>query len=276
MTGPNAHWTGLFRLSFEDCRDDTKLTQGQINAAISEGEHEERGFLRFDRESRMIWVIKRLDYEFPNKQMSGTQRAAVATHIKKFPKGSVVLGFLERYKEWGEPFDRLYHGVRDTLSHSPYHGHGYKEEGSKEEGSKGEGSKGEGRRKRISYQYRAMFEEEFETEFWTLWPKTRRISKREAKEAYVESRAKGTPKDEIIKGLRKQIKSKAWQKDQGEFIPHPHRWLKKERWTDEVGAIEDVSPGRRVGGEEPPPPDDEAKARIAELAKGVSEKLRME
>jgi hypothetical protein len=38
----------------------------------------------------------------------------------------------------------------------------------------------------------------------------------------------------IVDGLRKQVVSTAWTKDNGQFVPHPSTWLNGKRWEDEV------------------------------------------
>ena len=39
--------------------------------------------------------------------------------------------------------------------------------------------------------------------------------------------------EKIMQGLRDYKTSDQWEKDDGEFIPHPTTWLNQQRWNDE-------------------------------------------
>ena len=71
-----------------------------------------------------------------------------------------------------------------------------------------------------------MFEQ-----FWIAYP-----NKKTKKKAY-DSWKKINPSDklfkEIMSGLERSKSSKQWQKDDGQYIPHPTTWLNQERWNDE-------------------------------------------
>ena len=38
----------------------------------------------------------------------------------------------------------------------------------------------------------------------------------------------------MIQAVEKQKQSTQWQRDGGQYIPHPATWLNQERWEDEV------------------------------------------
>ena len=73
--------------------------------------------------------------------------------------------------------------------------------------------------------------------FWSLYP--RKVSKQTALKAFL----KLSPNDEllqlIIKGVEIQSKTDQWQKDNGQFIPHPATWLNQRRWEDEIKKTND-------------------------------------
>ena len=47
--------------------------------------------------------------------------------------------------------------------------------------------------------------------------------------------------DVVLLAVEKQKKSKQWQADQGQYIPHPATWLNQGRWDDELEeALPDV------------------------------------
>ena len=69
--------------------------------------------------------------------------------------------------------------------------------------------------------------------FWEEhWPRTRRKQKKNAREQW--SRIKPALYEKIFSALERQKKQPAWNKDGGAFIPYPHRWLRDQRWEDEV------------------------------------------
>ena len=68
--------------------------------------------------------------------------------------------------------------------------------------------------------------------FWKLYPK--KTAKKKAIEAW--EKAEDKPAIEIIlAAVKAQSASEQWQKDGGQFIPHPATWLNQGRWADEIG-----------------------------------------
>lgn len=67
-------------------------------------------------------------------------------------------------------------------------------------------------------------------QFWQLYPK------KIAKQAAIKSWAKLTPdqKTSAVAVLPKHITCDSWQRDGGQFIPHPATWLNNSRWLDEI------------------------------------------
>ena len=73
--------------------------------------------------------------------------------------------------------------------------------------------------------------------FWLAYPK--RIGKTAAYKAW--GKAKLPALDVVLLAVEKQKKSKQWQADQGQYIPHPATWLNQGRWDDELEeALPDV------------------------------------
>lgn len=68
--------------------------------------------------------------------------------------------------------------------------------------------------------------------FWAAYPK--RVSKSNAVKAF----AKIKPDDDLlavmISAVEKQKQSDQWQKDNGQYIPHPATWLNQRRWEDDM------------------------------------------
>lgn len=67
-------------------------------------------------------------------------------------------------------------------------------------------------------------------EFWSAYPK--KVGKKEAQKAFAKVPKADWPK--LVPAVEAQIKSKQWQKDNGQFIPHPATWLNQGRWEDSV------------------------------------------
>jgi hypothetical protein len=68
-------------------------------------------------------------------------------------------------------------------------------------------------------------------EFWSAYPK------KVGKKAAVKAWAKATDKpgvQEVIGKINELKSTKEWQKDGGQFIPHPATWLNEGRWDDAV------------------------------------------
>lgn len=68
--------------------------------------------------------------------------------------------------------------------------------------------------------------------FWQKYP--RKTDKTKAKAKW--GKLKMTPAlfEQIMTSLAAQCMSAGWQKDDGQFIPHPTTWLHNKRWEDEV------------------------------------------
>lgn len=70
--------------------------------------------------------------------------------------------------------------------------------------------------------------------FWNAYPKKK--GKQSAEKAF----KKIAPDEALCKimlnALEEQKQSAEWQKDSGQFIPHPATWLNGKRWEDEIGV----------------------------------------
>ena len=74
--------------------------------------------------------------------------------------------------------------------------------------------------------------------FWAAYPK--KVGKQAAVKAFTRlARDRAlTPESlpGILAALDRQKRSRDWQKDGGQFIPHPATWLNGRRWEDEEGT----------------------------------------
>ena len=67
-------------------------------------------------------------------------------------------------------------------------------------------------------------------EFWKAYPK--KIGKGAAEKAYAKAGINGHLPD-ILTAIERARATEQWQRDHGQFIPHPATWLNQRRWEDE-------------------------------------------
>ena len=75
------------------------------------------------------------------------------------------------------------------------------------------------------------FEEQAFNEFWKLYPK--KVNKKGAFTSFKRIKHLKTELPLILAAVEKFKASKDWQKDNGQFIPHPQTFINQERWKDE-------------------------------------------
>lgn len=73
-------------------------------------------------------------------------------------------------------------------------------------------------------------EARFET-FWTAYP--RKVAKDAARKAWNQRKPTEALMVDILAAIARQTLSAQWQRDGGQFIPHPATWLRQGRWQDE-------------------------------------------
>lgn len=232
MTGPRSNLLGFFRLSYDDCVDETELTVHQINTAIKVGEAKD--FLIYDRDSRYVWVINRLAKEFPKGEMNDIQRRGIMKSLEDAPCYKLILRICEKYLYFGEPFVTLGERVRERVG--PTLG---KRDGKQRAESRIQ--KAESRKPEAE-----SIVAEFENSFWTEWPEEYRSKKQDALREFIRARKAGTSLAEIIEGIKRQKQGRRWREG---FVPHPDRWIKKGRWTDAVVGDKKISREATATGE---------------------------
>lgn len=94
-----------------------------------------------------------------------------------------------------------------------------------------EGREGKGKEGKDDASRDALFDT-----FWKAYP--RKVGKDEARKAF--DKRKPTPEllNAILAAIEVQRQTLDWQKDGGQFIPHPATWLNQGRWQDEIGGDE--------------------------------------
>ena len=68
--------------------------------------------------------------------------------------------------------------------------------------------------------------------FWKAYPK--RVGKGKASEEWQKIKAPRPDLDQVLAAITTQKRSKAWRKEDGQYIPNPSRWINERRWEDEA------------------------------------------
>jgi predicted phage replisome organizer len=69
-------------------------------------------------------------------------------------------------------------------------------------------------------------------EFWTAYPK--KVGKAAAKKAYAKIKPTAELHEQMLRAIDTAKRSDQWQRDNGQYIPHPTTWLNRGGWDDEL------------------------------------------
>lgn len=81
--------------------------------------------------------------------------------------------------------------------------------------------------------------------FWEAYPRKEGKQKAEAAFAKV-----AVSLDVLLAAIEQQKKSAQWQKDNGQFIPHPATWLNGKRWEDQMETVTAAPQSRELDADE--------------------------
>jgi len=70
--------------------------------------------------------------------------------------------------------------------------------------------------------------------FWAAYPK--KVAKKYARKAWDKLDVSDSLQTSILSAIKAQRQTDAWQKDKGQFIPHPTTWLNGGNWDNDVGG----------------------------------------
>lgn len=76
------------------------------------------------------------------------------------------------------------------------------------------------------------YEEIAFNEFWSAYPK--KVNKKGCYKSFCKIKSLKEEMPLIMSALERFKASKGWQKDNGQFIPHPTTFINQERWKDEI------------------------------------------
>lgn len=117
-------------------------------------------------------------------------------------------------------------------------------------------------------------------EFWSAYP--RKTAKPNAERAWRRLSPSAELRETMLRALRAQCGSEQWQRDGGQYIPHPATWLNGRRWEDHIEApqvdkppvdntaravLRDLEEARRAAQS---PEAQEARKRVMQAIKGVA------
>lgn len=97
--------------------------------------------------------------------------------------------------------------------------------------------------------------------FWKRYPK--KVAKPQAVKAWRKTKPTGQLLADLLAGLERHMASADWQKDGGQFIPHPATWLNARRWEDEPDTC--VPSGGADHGARPKAGDTRTRHGVAEV-----------
>lgn len=105
-------------------------------------------------------------------------------------------------------------------------------------------------------------------DFWTIWPAERRVCKKQAREAW----AAVDPKLHVAILVALVAWRKVWAaRGEYEYVVHPHRWLRNERWEDALPVMPTSSSASHVAAALPEPT---ARTVMPEHVKALLAKMR--
>jgi hypothetical protein len=70
--------------------------------------------------------------------------------------------------------------------------------------------------------------------FWEAWPPIRRLDRKRAVAEWRKLNPSAALVERILAAVRAWSETFDWQKEGGKYIPYPHRWIRDERWHDQV------------------------------------------
>ncbi len=188
------------------------------------------------RESRIIWAIfrKTYGYQKTNDWIANSQfvdltqmkKSHVSMTLKKLINRKMVtktgrkLSFQEDFSKWNP----LPKGVTPQKELP----------GKVTELPKGVTKSYQGgstQKKERKYTKEREISESFE-KFFESYPN--HIARKEALDQWRKLNPDEALQEKIMEAIEKQRRSPGWQREDGRFIPSPAKWLKGERWNDEV------------------------------------------
>lgn len=90
------------------------------------------------------------------------------------------------------------------------------------------------KRSKASGQKQAKASDKFD-QFWAAYP--RKTGKDAARKAFARRKVNDSLLQQMLDAIEAQKRSEQWQKNGGQFIPHPVTWINQGRWEDETEQL---------------------------------------
>lgn len=71
--------------------------------------------------------------------------------------------------------------------------------------------------------------------FWDAFPKKK--AKGDCRKAWKQTQKIRPPITELLAAIKAASHTEQWMRDDGQFIPYPATWLRREQWTDEHKVV---------------------------------------
>ena len=207
LTNPHTNICGCYEVTPKQMARETGYNEDSVKRLLDRME-KVHGVIKYDSDTKEVLIPNWGKYNWHNspKTMAGAEK--VAQHIKSETFKKTVADTLSI--GYGYPMDISVSVLNTTttpISKNSTDNH-------------------------IS---NTVVEEYFDT-FWREYP--RKVGKGDARKKFAKALTK-TSFDNIMAALQRVKASAQWQKDDGQFVPHPATWLNQERWDDEVGESAD-------------------------------------
>jgi hypothetical protein len=217
----------------------------------------------YDFDTSAVLLLNSLKYQSPENNEKGIKGAL--SRILRMPKTRLIKRFLELARvhcpktKFLQDLERLFEPPSQQILEDPFKlsdlisptsdlkpqisNHKHVGEGEEKRVGKGEergdgsvGNVGNGRVQESNAEPVRKSCAEFET-FYRAYPK--HVDRKDALDAWEELQPDDKLLALILSKLEQYKKTPAWEKDSGRYIPSPGRWLRDQRWLD------DLSPKRR-------------------------------
>lgn len=210
ITNPHTHVSGIYYLPLPTMEHETNVKGGRLLKILSQLSSAE--LIQVDTDREVIWVVNMLRYQGHGKKIA----KGVIYQLKSLHQSPLISSFLKVYPyiRYSYPIDTPLIPPTDRPSPVPVpvpSSVPIQKEGKEiEKGDDG-----------------------FER-FWKLYP--RKVGKGQALRIWKKIAPMNGLCETICRQVEAACKTKQWQKEGGEYIPHPSTWLNQSRWEDDYSS----------------------------------------
>jgi hypothetical protein len=233
ITGPHAHYSGLYYLPLVYIQNETGLSQKEIKDCTKF--LVEKGHIFYDYDREVIFVKSEMPYQLDNVKdgkviLNDKHITNLKKHFTTLHKSPLIAKFIELYDYLNISYTPI-----DTPIDTPTDRDSVTVlvpvtvpvvVSSSEERGAGENKLG--------------FDD-----FWLSYPKKK--AKGDAEKAWSKINPSEHLINKILSAVQRAKTSEDWLKDSGQFIPHPATWLNRKGWEDEYNTDNHILSDSSVG-----------------------------